>query len=55
MWEIKCPLCSVKYNVDIPEDYYIFCKDCGTRYFQKTNSNRIISWIRDKILTIKNS
>ena len=51
--QITCPNCKVTYAVDKCEDSPIVCLDCGAWYSQRTHSNSVIPWVRDKILSVK--
>lgn len=50
--EVTCPGCSISYEIERFQDEAIQCMDCGKVYLQKTNSNKVIDWIREKIKTV---
>ena len=50
--EVTCPKCKVTYKTEMLNDKSVRCMDCGCVYHQKTHSNRVISWVREKIITV---
>ena len=49
---VTCPKCKTTYGVDVLNERQVQCMDCGCVYLQKTHSNIVIDWIREKILTV---
>jgi len=50
--KVTCPNCKTTYQVEIFNPKPVQCMDCGHIYLQKTHSNLVADWIREKILTV---
>lgn len=50
--KVTCPNCNVSYEASMLLSDTVKCQDCGCNYVQKTHSDRVIDWVREKILTV---
>ncbi len=50
--EVTCPGCNVSYSIEKFNEEAVRCHDCGCVYYQRTHSEKVIDWVREKIRTV---